>query len=572
MAERAPSPEALARWGVGGIGQGAPNDPGTRMVDDSTFSSKWLSDPFQTEKPVEDPNSWRSTIRATTGSLIEGVPVIGPYVRAGVDRLSAGARSVVKGTPYQDELKFRQKAFEQSTQAHPVLSMGGELTGAIAPMVALGGVPAIARGLGMTGTLGARTLTGLGSNALIGGADTAVRTGGDIGATGQGAALSGLLGAAAPAVGRGLSAATNYALRPAQDAVTQRLLGVAAEHGIPIGAAQTSTSPFVRKVSQIAGQFPGSGQNVFQGDQVNHFTRAVARTFGEDAENLTPQVMQRARARLGSEFDHVASNTTIRADDAFGRDLTTVLQEARTVLPAAEVVPLARQMDAIVSKIDPAGNLTGETYQALTRKGAPLDRAMQSTNPNVKYYAGQIREALEDAMQRSATPEMAARLAEARRQYKNMMTVAPLVVKGTPGEVSPLALQQRVNGSFSGRAFRGGGELGDLSDLGQMFFRRPADSGTPMGTLVVDQMMRHGNALAAAGLAAATGGGYLAGYDPVDILKGVSGLAGAGLLARGATAVLNRPQSLNALTSRTPYIAPYATGTALNQMSDQPRQ
>lgn len=576
MADRAPDPDFLARWGVGNVGQTAPaQDPGTRTLDNNQFTARWLSDTSPSNRPVEDLNSWRSAIRAATGSAIEGVPIVGPYVRAGVDRLRAGVNSLAKGTSYQDELAFRQKAFEQATQAHPATALGGTLTGAIAPMVALGGIPAMSNALGITGTLGMRTAAGLGSNALIGGADTAVRTGGDVGESLKGAAISGVLGGGAPIVGRGLSAATNYALRPAQDALTQRLLGVAARNDIPIGVAQTSTSPFVRKVSQIAGQFPGSGQNVFQGEQVNRFTRAVARTFGEDAENLTPEVMQRARTRLGHEFDHVAENTTIRVDEPFQRDLATILGEARSVLPAAEVTPLGRQIEAIVSKIDHDGTISGETYQALTRKGAPLDRVMQSTNPNVKYYGGQLRDALEDAMQRSATPEMAQRLGEARRQYKNMMTVAPLVVKGTPGEVSPLALQQRVNSSFSGRAFRGGGELGELADVGQMFFRRPADSGTPLGNLVVDQMMRHGNALAAAGLAAATGGGYLAGFDPVDILKGTGGLAAAGLLARGSTSVLNRPQSINALVSRTPYVLPYATGPSANQLAisqDQRRQ
>lgn len=559
MVDNAPDPGFLDKWGVGPLDKATEPDPNTRMVDDRKFSAKWLADIPRPAPKVTDTNSWWSAGNAASGEFLNSIPIVGPYIKAGGDRMGAAALHMMYGVPYDKALAFAQKAHNEATQAHPALSTGGEFGGAIAPMVALGGVPAAARALGMTGTLGARTAAGLGSNALIGGADAAVRSGGDVQSIMKGAAISGILGGAAPIAGQAIGAGARIALRPAQDAMTRRLLTVAAEHDIPIGASQVSTSPFVRKVSQIAGQFPGSGQNAFQGEQVNRFTRAVSRTFGEDAENLTPQIMQSARRRLGNEFDHVANNTTITVDHPFVNDLTRIAQEAETVpgMPS-----LRGQFQNILSTVDENGHIGGESYQALTRKGTPLDRAMQSPDPNVKYYASQIREALDDAMHRSATPEMAQRLSEARRQYKNLMTVAPLVVKGAPGEVSPLALQSRVNSSFKNRAFSGGGELGDLADLGQAFFRRPADSGTPLGSLVVDQMMRHGNALAAGGLAALTGGGYLAGYDPVDILKTTGGLAAAGLLARGSTSILNRPQTLNALASRVPYLLPYATGGA----------
>lgn len=557
----------LSKWGIDNLPPPPDEiDPNTRSVDTKAFAQKWLADePKVAQKFNTD--TWTSAINAGSGGIIDSIPIVGPYIASGAEKAAAYTRSKLHGTPYEAELKAVQDYRKQSTEAHPVTATTGELTGAIAPFVALGGIPAVSSALGMTGNLGMRTLLGGGSNALISGADSAVRSGGDLGQTATGAGIGGAVGALVPGAGRAIGLGANWAMRPAHDALTNRLLDVAAEHGIPIGAAQTSTSPFVRKLSQIAGQFPGSGQNTFQGEQVQRFTRAIARSFGEDADSLTPQVMQNARRRLGREFDHVAENTTIRVDEPFHQAMTNIAHEARSVLPEGELRPLANQMNNIAQLIDHEGNLSGAAYQNLTKKGAPLDRAIHSQDPNVRHYASLIRETVDDAMQRSATPENAQRLQEARRQYKNMMTVAPLVVRGTPGEVTPLSLQSKVNQSFSNRAFSGGGQLGELSDLGQRFFRNPADSGTPMGSLVVDQMMRHGNALAAAGLAAATGGGYLAGYDPADIAKGVGGLAAAGLLARGTTSVLNRPQALDRLISRAPYVTPYATGAAINRLS-----
>lgn len=559
-----------SEWGVGDLSAPAPDrDSKTRSVDTKAFEKDWLTEQQQ-EKQQYDTSTWSSALTSGIGSTLEGIPIVGPAISESNNRLTAYLRSKVHGTPYQNELKGVQEYRKQSNEAHPIASTAGELTGAIGPFMAAAGIPAAATALGMTGTLGARTGLGALTNAAIGGGDAAVRSGGDLEQTAMGAGIGGVIGGAAPSLGHLISAGTGYALRPAQDAVTRHLLDVAAEHGVPIGAAQISTSPFVRKLSQIAGQFPGSGQNVFQGEQVQKFTKAVARTFGEDADNLTPQVMQNARKRLGREFDYVAENTTIKADQPFHRDMTEIAHEAKSVLPESELRPLGHQMRNIAGLIK-EGNISGEAYQNLTKKGAPLDRAIHSPDPNVSHYASRIRETLDDAMHRSATPENAQRLQEARRQYKNMMTVAPLVVRGVPGEVTPLSLQSRVNQSFTNRAFSGGGDLGGLADLGQKFFKNPADSGTPLGSLVVDQMMRHGNALAAAGLAAATGGGYLAGYDPADIAKGVGGLAAAGLLSRGATSVLNQPQALNRLISKAPYVAPYATGSALNRLT-QPNQ
>lgn len=568
------SSDTLARWGVEDLPPPPPeNDGKTRSVDTKSFANKWLADDGAEEAPKYDTDSWKSTLNAASRSLLEGVPVIGPYVRSAADAGSAAVRSAVTGEPYKSSLKFVKENARQSIEAHPVASTVGDLTGALAPYVALGPIPAVSNALGMTGTLAARTGLGAASNALIGGADAAVRSGVDPTQTALGTGIGLGIGALAPGIGHVAGNAMNWLTRPAHDAVTQRLLGVAAANDIPIGAVQTSTSPFVRKLGQIAGQFPGSGQNAFYGEQVQRFTRAISHSFGEDTESLTPQVMQNARQRLGREFDHVAQNTTIHVDHAFAHDMTTIAREAQSVLPQQEVAPLANQMRNISQLIDDNGRISGEAYQNLTKKGAPLDRAIHSDDPNVSHYAGQIRESLDDAMQRSATPENAARLREARRQYRNMMTVAPLVVKGIPGEVTPLSLQGQVNKKFTNRAFHGGGELGDLGDLGQAFFRQPRDSGTPIGNLVVDQLMRHGNALGAAALAAATGGGYLAGYDPSDILKGVGGLASAGVLARGTTAVLNRPQALNALISRAPYLAAQgAPGAALVNRLAQPDQ
>jgi hypothetical protein len=122
-------------------------------------------------------------------------------------------------------------------------------------------------------------------------------------------------------------------------------------------------------------------------------------------------------------------------------------------------------------------------YQALIGHKSDLAVASQSGQGPVKNYASQIQSALQDAMGRSAAPGDMEAYSNARLQYKNMMTVAPLVNKGVPGDISPLLLQGAANRSFKSNAFRGAGDLGELGDIGQSYLKAPPDSGTATRSL-----------------------------------------------------------------------------------------
>jgi hypothetical protein len=130
------------------------------------------------------------------------------------------------------------------------------------------------------------------------------------------------------------------------------------------------------------------------------------------------------------------------------------------------------------------GTIPGENYQTLIAKGSPLSIASKSTNSTEKHFAIQIREALDDAFQRSAGPKDFAALKEARSQYKAMKTIEPLVNAGIPGQISQLRLQTVANRSYSNGAFTGRGDLGDIADIAQQYLKQPPDSGTPSRTLI----------------------------------------------------------------------------------------
>ena len=96
---------------------------------------------------------------------------------------------------------------------------------------------------------------------------------------------------------------------------------------------------------------------------------------------------------------------------------------------------------------------------------------MSDNDSNVSYYAMQIRNALDDTMERTAqgtgNSDLIDQLARTRLQYKNMMTFAPLAAKSVYGTISPVALNQAVTSKFANRASQGADSLGELAQIGR---------------------------------------------------------------------------------------------------------
>lgn len=529
-------------WGTSGT-VSTPAPTGTTVLDPKSFDSLWLK-PSAKEPTKENTDTYTSAANSALGGAIEGVPIVGPYIKSGTEKASAKIRSLMYGTPYEDELKAVQGYADQSAQAHPTANTVGQVAGAVGPMLTGAGIAPEAFGL-VGPSLAQRAIVGGTTNALINGADTAVRTGGDLKEAAKSAEVGGAIGLGLPLVGRGAGFVGN-ALLGGSDGATNALAARAESLGIPIRFSQTSDSPFIQKLSQMAGKLPGSGMGALHDEQQGAFSRAVSNTFGENADRITPDVMAAAKKRIGGDFDTVAKNSTIKFDGALGNDLQGILHEADSTLTESEAAILHKQVGNLLDKVTGAGEIEGPTYQALTRKGAPLDRAMSSSDPNVQHYAGRVKEALDDALERHAPPEMVDKLRTARGQYKAMKTVEDLVEKSTTGDISPTLLMGAVRGSYGNMAYGGGGQLADLARIGQRFMKQPPDSGTPLGSAALNLLLGAGGG----GATAAFGGDH----DLASVLKGAAigavTLPATAAGGRATTMLLNRPQALNALLQR----------------------
>lgn len=291
------------------------------------------------------------------------------------------------------------------------------------------------------------------------------------------------------------------------DAATDRF-------GIPIAPGQMSNNRFINSAYSEGGRLPFSGAEAFRNEQQGAFNRGIARTFGETADRITPEVLQRAYDRLGTVFDTAAANTGIRFDAQLGNDLSRVVRDVRQVLTPEQIAPLDNQVRNIIGLVQPGGTISGEAYQALTKRNGPLDRAMSSTNADIANYAREIRDALDDALERASPPEHVAALQQARREYRALKTAEPLTVRAdvsggprpTEGDISPAALRGRVNQQYptAPRMPLGQNDLNDLAKIGQRFLKEPPDSGTATRNAV------HNTIGAGASLLGAGAGGAVA--------------------------------------------------------------
>lgn len=246
----------------------------------------------------------------------------------------------------------------------------------------------------------------------------------------------------------------------------------ARQAGIPVHASQVSDSKAVKTLASAAAYLPFSGSGKAAARQQEGFNRAVGRSFGEDAPQLTDEVMTSARQRIGGEYDDIYSRNAVTLDDAALSKLGEIEQAARRNLPPNEAQIVANQIEDILAATD-NGAMPGQMYQAFrTDRLLPLEGGPRSFQTQ---QIREIRRVLDDAAERSVGKQDAARLTKARGQYRNLKTAEKALsqVSGSTGDVRPASLWPIVNQKKGASA-----EMRELARIGQMLKDPIPDSGT----------------------------------------------------------------------------------------------
>jgi hypothetical protein len=257
-------------------------------------------------------------------------------------------------------------------------------------------------------------------------------------------------GAIAGAAGAGLGKVLGAVARPLGTPSAQLADDVStlAKEGIPLSASQVTGSKLAQhleRASDLAGSDAGAEFNVAQRTA---FNRAVLKRIGVDDPSVTaaePDVLSAAKNQITGVMDDVASRNTTPLDTKLQGDIAEIKAAMPRRLQQSEMGPLQTNIDDIVANAkENGGALDGTFVQKLNSALGDL-----SADPKVAPLAGQLREAVQDATARAASPEDVAALAEARQQYRALKQIENAVDPAT-GNISVLKLM----GSLSVKANR----------------------------------------------------------------------------------------------------------------------
>jgi hypothetical protein len=400
----------------------------------------------------------------------------------------------------------RQQQFEQQYGSSPVASVGRTVGQTVATLpvtsgagalvgrgaVALPGMAGRVAGF-LAGTAPAEGVIGRGVQLAGQGAATgATQAGLTSSASDQplgdqlatGAAVGGVAG---PVIG-GLTKAVDM-LRGYVGGVRPEIAALADKarqlYRVNIPAPSMLDNPTLRMMADQTAKWPFSGADAAALASQRQIQGAIANQMGSDANTFGPATMKAAADKLSQGYtDALAKVPNVVG----GQPLVDALSDIGTDASKYTVGDATTHVGRAIREVADAfksGPITPEAYRSLTGSDGPLAKISNAAPSAAQDYLGRIRDTLKDRLIASSPPGVADDLNKLDAQWRAMKTIQPLAAKSTLGDISPGGLQQQVinqsnrfDGSVSGKAYTGGGALGDLGDIGKQFFGAIPDSGT----------------------------------------------------------------------------------------------
>ncbi len=378
-------------------------------------------------------------------SLVDGVPVVGPMVLGATQRAAAGLRTLVDGGSYDDRLKQAQDITSRAQEEHPYISTAGNIAGAVGGTIPLMMAAPGAFGAG-TGSFMARSGASALSGTAIGGADSAVRSGGDLEEIGNGAWKGFAAGAAGPAIAATVGAAyrgvaNRFADRAAAKAagttpgVLRDLARTAADDGLDAAAMRTrldelgpnammaDLGPGLQGKAASLAAMPGRAQSVMR-----------------DALN---QRQAGANARIGTALDDSLGPAPVPSRlnegvQANQRALASGYNEAFRNARPHDVQAIADDLEKSI------GRLRGDAQRKLSQVRDMLDETRTnrlSTDPRVAF---ETRQAIDGMLTSEADPKVIGALSEARQMLDDALTRSVPGLKQVDAQYAELARQREA--------------------------------------------------------------------------------------------------------------------------------
>jgi hypothetical protein len=457
----------------------------------------------------------------------------------GLQQVGAEAGSAVGLVEPSTVQRLRQEEERRRAENAPFMESGAGRAGYIAGSIGSVLVPgaALARAPGMIGA-GARALTApqtFRAAATGGGLLGAAQPVAEEESRAAGAIMGALGGTVGQAVGRGISRIAQpvtSTATPQVERAAQRLEQV----GVPVDIAERMGSENLRAVRRFLTDNPISASVMKKGAEKTQsaFNTAALRLIGEQGDAALPEVLARADDRIGAVMDGIAKNNRIKVDDRMVSELAALEEAASMTLESAKLAPLRNQLNNILSKVDDQDRISGEAYQRIRTLAANMGR----DDKTLAGVSQQLRETIDSALERTAGPDAAAAIKQARKQYRNLKLLEQGIGTSETGDVSAAALARAASTTRQrGAALynRGDADMARLARSAATMRETMPQSGT---------VPRAG--IQAAGAAIPAVGALVynlhTGQEPAENVLGLGALGAAAMFApRGAARLYQSP-------------------------------
>lgn len=391
--------------------------------------------------PAEDPG-FAGAAAVSAGNWLDSKAA---GLRGAVRDYLPGGGAVVNVLDKFDQMRGVQTPTEQTrAQAAPVMAgleeqrPGAMLAGSL-PMDMVAKTP-----LGM---------------AALGGMDP-----GSLGERAMRAAIGYGGGKAGELVGKGISKSMGPRVADTMPRLADEFFETGAnKFNIPLTVGQATQNRPAQIAESVLANLPGSSGviNKARDRTFGEFNRAVSNTFGEADRALTPDVLGKARAKIGGKIGEIASRNQLVIDQPFAHDIARITQDAASSLTDDSLKLFNKQIDNVLSKAGEEGVVTGKFYQSMDTK---LGRMVKGTQDgNLKDALVGFRTSMRDAFDRSVSKADSAEWKMTRKQYANLMTAANAAKNTGDGMLSPARLLQSVNEAQPNARFGSGTDLAELA-------------------------------------------------------------------------------------------------------------
>ncbi|MQW38181.1 hypothetical protein [Sinorhizobium meliloti] len=385
------------------------------------------------------------TFGAATTSYLNSMPIVGPMLLGTAQRGAAALSSAFNGESYDDNLKEAQAITDAAQAAHPYVSAGAGVTGAVAGTLPMVVAAPAAFGGGSAGLLARSGMSMLGGG-VVGGTDAAVRSGGDLDEVKLGAGWGAGLGLFGPAVGKAVGAGARKvadAYRTAQAAkaagtragTINQLAKAIAGDGLDEAAVRARLDTLGPE-SMIADLGPNT-----QGKAA-----ALAAMPGRGQEVMRSALEARhggANARLAATVDETLGRNVVpseieRGIEANQQLLSPVYRDAFSQARPYDVTAITHDLDRSIQ------TLRGDAQRALQRVRGMLNVNGQDVVSNDPRVVFQTRQAIDGVLATEANPKVISALTETRQMLDDALTRAVPRIKEADAAYAELARQREA--------------------------------------------------------------------------------------------------------------------------------